>query len=47
MIVTLFCIFFQSTHQVRMKYIVEHYKYFFGYLNALETNDEKFSAILM
>ena len=21
-----------------MKYIVEHYKYFFGYLNALETN---------
>ena len=28
-----FCIFFQSTHQV----VVECYKDFFGYFNALET----------
>ena len=33
-----FCIFFQSTLQVGMKNIVECYKEFFGYFNALETN---------
>jgi hypothetical protein len=32
------CKFFQSTHQVGMKNIVECYKEFFGYFNALETN---------
>jgi hypothetical protein len=32
-----FCIFFQSTHQVGMKNVVECYKEFFGYFNALET----------
>ena len=31
-------IFFQSTHQVDMKNVVECYKQFFGYFNALETN---------
>ena len=36
------CIFFQSTHQVDMKNIVECYKHFFGYFNALETNGEEF-----
>ena len=30
--------FFQSTHQVGMKNVVECYKEFFGYFNALETN---------
>jgi hypothetical protein len=33
-----FCIFLQSTHQVGMKNVVEFYKEFFGYFNALETN---------
>ena len=44
----IFCIFFQSTHQVSMKNIVECYKEFFGYFNALETNGaltEKFEGI--
>ena len=36
----IFCIFFQSTHQVGMKYGVECYKDFFGYFNALKTNCE-------
>ena len=34
------CIFFQSTHQVGMKNVVECYKHFLGYFNALETNSE-------
>ena len=33
-----FCIFFQSTHQVGMKNVVECSKHFFGYFNALVTN---------
>ena len=31
------CIFFQSTHQVGMKNVVECYKDFFGYFNTRET----------
>ena len=31
---------FQSTHQVGTKNVVECYKEFFGYFNALETNGE-------
>ena len=34
----IFCIFFQSIYQVGMKNVVECYKEFFGYSNALETN---------
>ena len=32
------CIFFQSTHQVDMKNVIECYKDFFGYFKALETH---------
>ena len=35
----LFCIFFQSTHQVGMKNIVKNYKDFFGFFNSLKTHD--------
>ena len=41
-----FCIFFQSTHQVGMKNIVEHQKYFFAYFNALKTYGE-FSVFIL
>ena len=34
----LFCILFQSTHQVDMKNGVKCYKDFFGYFNALKTH---------
>ena len=33
----IFCIFLQSTHQVDMKNVVECWKEFFAYFNALET----------
>ena len=32
-----FCIFFQSTHQIDMKNVIECWKEFFAYSNALET----------
>ena len=35
------CIFFQSSHQVGMKNVVECCKEFFGYFDALETNGDK------
>jgi hypothetical protein len=34
------CIFFQLTHEVGMKNVVECDKHFFGYFNALETNGD-------
>ena len=33
-----FCISFQSSHQTDMENVVECKKYFFGYVNALETH---------
>ena len=38
--------FFQSTHQVDMKNVVECSKDFFAYFNALETNSEKSTQII-
>ena len=34
----IFCIFFQSTHQVGLKNVVKCYKHFFCYCNALKTH---------
>ena len=36
-----FCIFLQSTHQVDMKNVVECWKDFFAYFNALEIYGER------
>ena len=36
-----FCIFFQSPRQLDMKNIVEFWKDFLGYFNALETYKDK------
>ena len=36
-----FCIFFQSTHQVDMKNVVECPREFIAYFNALETTCER------
>ena len=41
-----FCIFFQSTHQVDMKNIVECPREFIAYFNALETTCEYLQSCL-